>query len=122
MGGVTNRLEKGTFMNERVLKIPGFLTSSGSSSASAASLKAKFVILLKAIFVFFCRCIRSLYRKLQRLYKNSRYPEFRYSSSEVGRSDLSRVADLCQAAAERRWNNFNCSIASYLIAKARIWP
>ena len=28
-GVVTNRLEKGTFMNERVLKIPGFLTSSG---------------------------------------------------------------------------------------------
>jgi len=28
-GVVTNRLEKGTFMQQRVLKIPGFLTSSG---------------------------------------------------------------------------------------------
>jgi len=28
---VTNRLEKGTFMNERVFKILGFLTSSGGA-------------------------------------------------------------------------------------------
>ena len=34
---MTNRLEKGTSMKERVLKIPSFLTSSGRAALAAKS-------------------------------------------------------------------------------------